>query len=86
MINDTSIIEGHPVQVTGFTALFHVSTPLMTFFPPTLLLATWKHHHMPGEQCIREILLPSIMIEQIIIKAVLCSIEMFNGTKSKFKA
>ena len=48
-------IEGHPGQVIGFKALSHVNTPIMSFMPPTPLLATQKHYHMPGEQFMRAI-------------------------------
>ena len=48
-------IEDDQGQVISFTALIHVSTLIMFFIPPTLLLERQKHHHMPGEQFTRAI-------------------------------
>ena len=49
MLNEAFTIEGHPCKVIGFIALNHVNTSMMSFMPPTLLLAIQKHYHMPGE-------------------------------------
>ena len=53
--NEAFIIEGHLGQVIDFMALIHVSTSVMSFLPPTLLLVTKKHHHMLAEQFMRAI-------------------------------
>ena len=53
--NEAFIIEGQTGQVIHFTALIHVSTPIMSFILPTLLLVTWKHHQIQGKQFIRAI-------------------------------
>ena len=53
--NEAFIIEDHPGQIIGLKALIHLSTPIMSFISPTLLLITQKHHHMPGEQFTRTI-------------------------------
>ena len=57
--NKAFIIEGHLGQVTGFAAPVHISTPIVSFIPLTLLLVTWN------------INTSSIMIEQTIIQAEL---------------
>ena len=53
--NEAFTIGGHPGKIIGFTALSYVSTPIMSFISPTLLLATWEQHHMPEEQFMRAI-------------------------------
>ena len=55
MINEPFTIGGQPGQVIGFITLIHVSIPIMSFMPVMLLLATWKHHRMPGQQLFRAI-------------------------------
>ena len=42
--NEAFTAEGHPGQVTGFTALLHVSTTVMSSIIPTLLLC--KGHNL----------------------------------------
>ena len=83
LTNKAFITEGHPGQVIGFTALIHMSTLIMSFIPPTLLLVTWKH----ATGTVYEAnLLSSIMKEQTIKKTALPSTEMSDGIKSKFEA
>ena len=52
---ETFTIEGQTGHVISFTGLFHLSTALMSLLPPTLPLATWKHHHMPEKEFIKAI-------------------------------
>ena len=83
-MNEAFTIGGHTGQVTGFIALINVNTPIMSFMPLTPLLATQKLLHARAT-VYKSNLLSSIMIEQTIIQAALASIEMFDGTKSKFE-
>ena len=53
MVNEDFTVEGQPGQIIGFITLINVITPGMCFMPSSLLLATQKHHHMPGEQFMR---------------------------------
>ena len=53
--NKVFTIEGHPGQVIGFIMLIHVSTPIISFISPTLLLAIKKHHNTTQEQFMKAI-------------------------------
>ena len=53
--NEAFTIEGQPGQVISFISLIHMSTQIMSFIPPTLLLAIQKDHHIQGEQFMRAI-------------------------------
>ena len=53
IINEAFTIEGHLCQVTGFITPIHMNTPIMSFMPLIVLLATQKHHSMPAKQFIR---------------------------------
>ena len=52
--------------------------------PPTLLLVTWKHHHMPGNGLQGQFAILTCD-KTTTIQAALTSIEMFDRTKSKFE-
>ena len=85
MTDEAFTLEGHPCQIIGFTALFHVHTPITSFIPPTLLLETQQTQPHARETFYQSNLLSSFMIEQTIIQAEFASIETFDGTKSKFE-
>ena len=55
MTNEDFTVKGHPGQVIGFIAHIHMSTPEMSLLPPTLLLATQKHHYMQETKFIKAI-------------------------------
>ena len=83
--NEAINIKVQAGQVIDFITLIHRNIPTF-FMPPTLLLAIWKFHYMPGGTIYEGNSLPSVMTKQMIIQATLASIDMFDGTKSKFEA
>ena len=51
--NKAFTTEGHPGQLTDLTVPLHLSTPIVSSIPPTQLLVTQNHHHIPGAQFMR---------------------------------
>ena len=52
IMTNEAFIRGSPRSSNWF---IYMNTPIMSFIPPTLLLATQKHHNMQEAQFIRTI-------------------------------